>query len=110
MSNQRLTIEIPTDLLKQAENAKIDIREALIETLSIRVGLVRDSTENENLPAVPFPSDAAIQQAIDDSLRVFASGAEGLRKFDLHKGPFWVSPDFDDELPDEFWFGDNDPS
>ena len=28
----------------------------------------------------------------------------------LHQGKVWMSDDFDDELPDEFWFGDNNES
>ena len=27
------------------------------------------------------------------------------RIMDLHKGQFWMSDDFDDPLPDEFWLG-----
>jgi hypothetical protein len=26
----------------------------------------------------------------------------------LHPGSVWMSDDFDDPLPDEFWFGDNE--
>ena len=28
---------------------------------------------------------------------------------DLHKGKIWMSDDFDEPLPDEFWLGENDP-
>lgn len=28
------------------------------------------------------------------------------RVFGLHRGQIWVSEDFDDPLPDEFWLGD----
>jgi Protein of unknown function (DUF2281) len=31
------------------------------------------------------------------------------RIFGLHAGQVWMSDDFDDPLPDEFWFGENDP-
>jgi Protein of unknown function (DUF2281) len=31
------------------------------------------------------------------------------RVFGLHAGQVWMSDDFDDPLPDEFWFGGNDP-
>ena len=27
----------------------------------------------------------------------------------LHAGQVWMSEDFDEPLPDEFWFGENDP-
>jgi antitoxin (DNA-binding transcriptional repressor) of toxin-antitoxin stability system len=29
----------------------------------------------------------------------------GQRVFNMHPGAFWMAPDFDDPLPDEFWFG-----
>ena len=28
---------------------------------------------------------------------------------DLHQGQVWMSDDFDEPLPDEFWLGENDP-
>ena len=28
---------------------------------------------------------------------------------DLHQGKIWMSDDFDEPLPDEFWLGENDP-
>ena len=28
------------------------------------------------------------------------------RRFGLHAGTIWMSDDFDDPLPDEFWLGD----
>ena len=30
------------------------------------------------------------------------------RIFNLHAGLVWMSDDFDDELPDSFWFGDDE--
>jgi predicted DNA-binding antitoxin AbrB/MazE fold protein len=30
------------------------------------------------------------------------------RVFGLHEGMGWMSDDFDDELPDSFWFGEED--
>lgn len=30
------------------------------------------------------------------------------RVFGLHKGQGWISDDFDDELPDSFWFGEDE--
>jgi Protein of unknown function (DUF2281) len=29
------------------------------------------------------------------------------RVLDLHKGQVWMSEDFDEPLPDEFWLGDD---
>jgi antitoxin (DNA-binding transcriptional repressor) of toxin-antitoxin stability system len=33
-------------------------------------------------------------------------GKTGKRIAGLHEGMWWVSEDFDDPLPDEFWFGE----
>jgi hypothetical protein len=33
---------------------------------------------------------------------------EKLRIAGLHKGNWWVSDDFDDELPDSFWLGEDE--
>lgn len=30
------------------------------------------------------------------------------RVFGLHEGMGWMSDDFDDELPDSFWFGEDE--
>lgn len=30
----------------------------------------------------------------------------GKRVFGLHRGQIWISEDFDDPLPDEFWLGE----
>jgi hypothetical protein len=30
------------------------------------------------------------------------------RIFNMHAGLVWMSDDFDDELPDSFWFGDDE--
>ena len=32
----------------------------------------------------------------------------GERIFDMHSGNYWMSDDFDDELPDSFWFGEDE--
>lgn len=31
------------------------------------------------------------------------------RLLGLHTGQVWISEDFDEPLPDEFWLGENDP-
>jgi predicted DNA-binding antitoxin AbrB/MazE fold protein len=30
------------------------------------------------------------------------------RIFDMHAGNYWMSDDFDDELPDSFWLGEDE--
>ena len=37
------------------------------------------------------------------------NGDEKPRVPGLSRGEIWVSDDFDDPLPDEFWLGENDP-
>jgi antitoxin (DNA-binding transcriptional repressor) of toxin-antitoxin stability system len=32
------------------------------------------------------------------------------RMLGLHAGQVWVSPDFDNPLPDSFWLGEEDPA
>lgn len=41
-------------------------------------------------------------QPVSDEKRIFT--------FDLHRGKIWMADDFNAELPDSFWLGDdNDP-
>ncbi|MBC8099870.1 MAG: hypothetical protein H7Y11_10540, partial [Armatimonadetes bacterium] len=56
---------------------------------------------------VPYPSDEAIEAAIQESMERVALGGPNLRVLGLNAGSMWMSDDFDDELPDEFWFGDD---
>lgn len=37
------------------------------------------------------------------------SGVTGRRFAGLNQGAVWISDDFDDPLPDEFWTSDDDP-
>ncbi len=42
-------------------------------------------------------------QLVDDSV----TPATTPRIAGLHKGNWWISDDFDDELPDSFWLGED---
>ena len=51
----------------------------------------------------------ALINVIVDSLAIEPiSQARKKRVFNLHAGLVRMSDDFDDELPDSFWFGDNE--
>jgi len=70
------------------------------------------------LPQLPRPEDIVdiddgikptrkeLAAAIRESVKRVASGKYPLRKLGLNKGTIWVSDDFDDPLPDSFWFGE----
>ena len=45
---------------------------------------------------------------IVDSLTTASTPQPKERIFNLHAGLVWMSDDFDDELPDSFWFGDDE--
>jgi len=48
-----------------------------------------------------------IEAAIQASAENVASGKYPLRKPGLYEGQIWMSDDFDDPLPDSFWFGED---
>ena len=50
-----------------------------------------------------MPSPEAIEAEIQASLQRVAAGEVGSRVLGLHAGATWISDDFDEELPDEFW-------
>lgn len=104
MPDKRLEVEIPEELLVQVESANLNVRQIMIEALSREINRLK-SARSSNLLA-RYPSDEAIEQVIQDSLQRVASGTAGLRTLGLNAGSMWMSDDFDDEMPDEFWFGD----
>lgn len=101
MSDKTLILEIPDELLQRAQAAKINVQKTLIEALERKIQLA-DVTL---FP--PQPSQAEIEAAITASQARVALGGPNLRVLGLHAGSAWISDDFDDELPDEFWFGDH---
>ena len=44
---------------------------------------------------------------VDSLTETSEQPAKGKRIPGLHAGTMWVSDDFDDPLPDEFWLGDD---
>jgi len=51
-----------------------------------------------------------LQRQYVDTTTVSSSPSATQRIAGLDKGAVWMSDDFDDELPDEFWFGSDNES
>jgi hypothetical protein len=47
-----------------------------------------------------------IKEALEEGVAQQNTDAPEPRIFDLHAGKIWTSDDFDDELPDSFWLGE----
>ena len=101
MSDKSLVLKLPEELLERAHAAHIDLRRALIQTIERELNLAN----GQALPVTerPVPSPQAIETEIQRSLDKMAAGEVGTRILGLHAGKTWVSDDFDDPLPDEFW-------
>lgn len=51
---------------------------------------------------------AQVRKAVEaESEKLTAKPPTQKRIFDLHPGAMWMSDDFDDPLPDEFWLGED---
>lgn len=49
-----------------------------------------------------------VRQVVEaESEKLAATISAKQRIFDLHPGAMWMSDDFDDPLPDEFWLGED---
>ncbi len=102
MSDKSVTVEVPEDLLARAQAAQVDVRQTLIEALERKVLAQPPSLRAK------MPTRAEIEAAIKTSAERNASGQYPGREFGYLKGQSWISDDFDDELPDEFWFGEEE--
>lgn len=98
MSDKSFTLVLPEELIERAQAAKLDLRQVLIEALEQKL-----PPQDEGIK----PSLEEIEAAIQASIQRIASGEADLRILGLHAGTTWVSDDFDDPLPDEFWLGGN---
>lgn len=107
MSDKPITIALPEELLSEVESAQIDVRQIMIEALKREIDRLHSANSDPDLSLARYPSDAEIDQAIQESLKRVAAGGAGLRQLGLNPGSIWMSDDFDDELPDEFWLGDD---
>jgi hypothetical protein len=66
---------------------------------------------NELMEAVEQLSDEqkrALKQRLEELEAVTTQNQLKPRTPNLHPGSVWMSDDFDDPLPDEFWFGDDE--
>jgi len=61
-------------------------------------------------PINRMPTREEVEREIQQSIERVTSGKYPLRSLGLNKGTAWVSDDFDDPLPDEFWLGADDAS
>jgi hypothetical protein len=108
MGETTVQIELPQELVKQVQDARLNLRQIMIDALQHE--LSQQSASSLASAFRPYPSDDEIEQVIKASIARMESGASGQRVLGLHAGSMWMSDDFDAELPDEFWFGeDQDP-
>src|SRR5690349_14859156 len=98
MSDKSLMLQLPEELIERAEAAHLDLRQVLLEALEQKLPRESDGIK---------PSLEEVEAAIEASKKRIASGEADLRILGLDKGTVWMSDDFDDPLPDEFWFGEN---
>lgn len=107
MRDKPLTIEIPEDLLNRAQLAHIDVRRTLIEALEEAVAAAGAVVPPDAELVHRGPSRAEIEAAIQESEARLASPDAARRVLGLNAGTVWISDDFDEELPDTFWLGDD---
>ena len=98
MTDKSLVLALPEELLGRAQAAQLDLRQVLIEALEQKLPREDDGIK---------PSLEEVEAAIQASMERIASDKAELRVLGLHAGEMWMSDDFDDPLPDEFWFGGN---
>jgi len=107
MSDRQIILEVPEELLEQAESAQIDVHKTMIDALSLAVVRQKSILSQPITLGTGYPSDEQIGTAIRESLEVMSTGSLNLRKLGLNAGSMQMSNDFDAELPDEFWLGDD---
>ncbi len=102
MSDKPLTVEIPEELLARAQAANIDVRQTLIEALEHKMHGYQPSAHAAG------STRAEIDEFVKQSDLQLASGEVQPRQWGYLKGQIWIADDFDDELSDSFWFGDDE--
>jgi hypothetical protein len=115
MSDKPVTVEIPEELLTQVEFAHLDVRQIMIKALEQALAHAESSEAAPSLQPDATddgirPTLKEIEAAIKASQERLASPNAPRRTLGWHQGTIWVSDDFDDELPDEFWFGEDTPA
>ncbi|MBN8592806.1 MAG: hypothetical protein J0M33_13665 [Anaerolineae bacterium] len=104
MGETTVHIELPQELVKQVQDARLNLRQIMIDALQEELSQHGQSAFRVEFR--PYPSDDEIEQVIKASIARMESGVAGQRVLGLHAGSMWMSDDFDAELPDEFWFGE----
>jgi hypothetical protein len=97
MSDTVLTLEIPEALVERAQAVQIDLRQTLIDALQAKLPPIKEDVEI-------LLQHRLSGNALEAALRAYRSGE---RVLGLHVGAFWMSEDFNDPLPDEFWLSGN---
>ena len=140
MTDIVITFKIPEELAHHAEQFGLLSRDRVIELLQSEIERRVAMAGHEPSPLLPAENDETVRRArlllaqlplvddVDDeddgispsrkeiaaairaSTERVASGKYPLRTLGLNKGTAWVSDDFDDPLPDEFWLGEDDPA
>ncbi len=64
----------------------------------------------EQLEIIQSLTQILKQKYVQTTVVASASISNKRRIAGLHQGKVWMSDDFNDELPDEFWFGDDNES
>jgi hypothetical protein len=97
VSDKPLILTLPEELIERAQAANLDLRQLLIETLEDRLSQVESDLVQIITSRLPPDRAESALQALQHGQRVLG----------LHAGTIWISADFDDPLPDEFWLGDD---
>jgi hypothetical protein len=102
MTDLLLTLELPKELLERANSAKVDVRQTVIEALERKVLETTLNVPNK------MPTREEIDAFVKKAEARLASGEVQARTWEYLNGDFSLADDFDDELPDSFWFGDDE--
>lgn len=97
MTDKSLILTLPAELLDRANAANLDLRQLLLETLEEKL----PHFESDILEILKARLPAENVEAALNALQ------QGQRILGLHAGTFWMSDDFDAELPNEFWLGED---
>ena len=109
MSDVLFTIRLPEELAAKAKAANVEIEAFLIDSLERKLAGATEGVDTQQTTN-RMPTRAEVEAEIRQSAKRVESGKYPMRTLGLNKGTVWVSHDFDDPLPDEFWFGGDDGS
>jgi len=99
MSDKQVTVSLPEALVRKAEAAQVDMRAVFERALEHEVSHVPDEEQIEKTATMLreyFP-----EERVQEIIAIMRRGERVLGMFEGLNS--WVSDDFDDPLPDEFW-------